>query len=108
MKQIHNRLITITRNDIHHGYQLAQTGHAIAEFCLTHHTEAKKWNNNYLISLSIENEEKLEKLSSIFEENNILFSKFYEPDIGNELTSICFIETEFTRKYTKCLKLALK
>ena len=38
----------------------------------------------------------------------ITISYFEEPDIGNELTSICFVETEQTRKLTSHLPLSLK
>lgn len=38
----------------------------------------------------------------------ITVSYFEEPDIGNELTSICFVETEQTRKLTSHLTLSLK
>ena len=31
-----SRLITVTRNDISPGYQIAQTGHAISQFFIVH------------------------------------------------------------------------
>jgi hypothetical protein len=37
---------------------------------------------------------------------NIEFSEFIEPDIGNELTAIAFLETENSRKLTKKYDLA--
>lgn len=103
-----SRLITVTRNDISPGYQIAQSGHAIAQFFLDHPELAKKWNNNYYISLSIDSKEKLQKLLLDLTKCDIFVSAFYEPDIENELTSICFIENNETRKLTHKLKLSLK
>lgn len=110
MKHNHqvSRLITVTRADIHPGYQIAQSGHAISQFFLDHPELSKKWNNNYLISLSVDSQEKLQKLLLKLHEKDVPLSFFTEPDIGNELTSICFIETEETRRLTSHLPLALK
>lgn len=103
-----SRLITVTRNDISHGYQIAQSGHSIAQFFLDYPELAKKWNNNYYISLSIDSEEKLQKLLLDLTKCDISVSSFHEPDIENELTSICFIENDEARKLTHKLKLSLK
>ena len=103
-----SRLIVITRNDIKPGYQIAQSGHAISQFFLDHPELASKWNNNYLISLSVPSEQKLIHLLDKLQKQNVPVSYFTEPDIGNELTSICFLETEETKKYTTHLPLSLK
>lgn len=102
------RLIVITRNDIPPGHQIAQSGHAISQFFLDHPELSKKWNNNYLISLSVPNEEKLTRVLLKLQENGINVSYFIEPDINDQLTSICFIETNETKKYTSHLPLSLK
>lgn len=68
----------------------------------------KEWNNSYLISLSIQSEEKLAQFIGKLQEKEIPFSYFLEPDIGNELTSICFLETPETRRLTSSLPLSLK
>ena len=68
---------------------------------------AKQWNNNYLISLAISSEKKLEDLLTKLIHNGHRVSYFMEPDINNELTSICFIETERTKKFTSHLPLSL-
>jgi len=101
-------LIVITRDDIKPGHQIAQSGHAISQFILDHFDLSRKWNNSYLISLSIPNEEKLSKLLFKLQDTGVPVSYFIEPDIGNELTSICFIETEETKKLTSHLPLSLK
>jgi hypothetical protein len=74
---------------------------------LDHHELAKRWNNNYLISLSIESEEKLFYFSKKLNELEIPYSIFTEPDIGDELTSLCFIETEDTKNLTRRLQVSL-
>lgn len=103
-----SRLIVITRDDINPGYQIAQSGHGIAQFYLDQPELARKWNNNYLISLSVPSEQKLTHLLEKLQKRNVPVSYFTEPDIGNELTSICFLETEETKKYTSHLPLSLK
>ncbi len=101
------RLITITRNDISSGYQIAQSGHAIAQFFLEHPELSKQWNNNYLISLSIDSEQSLYNLLEQIENTGTPVSYFREPDIGHELTSLCFIQNDKTKKITHKLKLSL-
>ena len=105
--QIEKRLIVVTREDLKPGYQIAQSGHAISQFILEHNELAKEWNNNYLISLSISSEQKLENLLRKLINSGQSVSYFMEPDINNELTSICFIETEETKKLTSHLPLSL-
>ena len=108
MKHQISRLIVVTRGDIPAGNQMSQMGHSIAQFMLEHPEMSKKWNNNYLISLSISSEEKLSNLLTKIKDIGIPVSYFIEPDIGNELTSICFVETEQTRRLTSGLPLSLK
>lgn len=62
----------------------------------------------YLISLSVESEEKLGHLLVKLNKLGIPVSYFQESDLDNELTSICFLETENTIKLTSSLSLALK
>ena len=98
----------MTRNDIKPGHQNAQSGHAISQFILDHYDHAKRWNNNYLISLSIKSEEKLYNLLEKIKHLDIPMSYFTEPDINDELTSICFIETDETKRLTSSLPLSFK
>lgn len=86
---------------------MAQCGHAISQYFLDYPELGRKWRNNYLISLAIDSEEKLQHVLSIFQQHNVEVSYFYEPDFGDQLTSICFLENDFTKKYTKKLKLSL-
>ena len=90
------------------GSQIAQSGHAIAQFLFEHPEKSKEWNNNYLICLSTENEQSLEKLVLKLNTFDIPISMFYEPDLNNQLTSIAFQHDIHSRKYTTSLSLALK
>ena len=82
-------------------------GHSISQFILDYYELSKQWNNNYLISLSVESEFKLQKLLTKLVDIGIPLSYFTEPDIGDELTSICFLETDQTIKLTSHIPLSL-
>jgi hypothetical protein len=86
---------------------MAQAAHAISQFHLEYPEETKRWNNNYLISLSIDTEKKLQTLLTKLNDVGVSVSYFTEPDIGDELTSICFIETPETIRLTSHLPLFL-
>lgn len=90
------------------GLQMSQSGHALAQFMLDHPDQATQWNNNYLICLSVENEEHLKNLMTKLNAHGIRASHFLEPDIGFELTAIAFEGTEKAAKLTSSLPLALK
>lgn len=102
------RLIIITRSDLSPGLQISQSGHSIAQFHLDHPDLASKWNNNYLISLSVNSEKKLESVLNKLLGMGIPISYFCEPDINDELTSICFLESDKTNKVTNKLRLSLE
>jgi len=75
---------------------------------LEHPEKAREWNNNYLISLSIPNEQKLSSLLTKLLDNNISVSYFQEPDIENQLTSIAFQADDVSSKMVSSLPLSLK
>ena len=108
MKQI--KLVTITRKDLSDGYQLVQSGHSIAEFAFKHPKKFNDWmlNSKYLVSLSIDDEKKLNEIYNVLKKNGAHVVSFREPDIGNEVTSICYYGTPELRKITNKLDLALK
>jgi len=87
-----------------------QTGHSIAEFAHQFPNQFNDWkrDSNYLISLSIDNEEKLERLYYKLLDNGADIVGFTEPDIGDQLTAICYYGTPEMRKHTDKLDLALK
>ena len=108
MKQV--KLVTVVRADLKPGAQIAQTGHAIAEFAHQFPTEFQEWKtkSNYLISLSIDNEERLQRLFYKLQDNGADVVAFTEPDIQDQLTSICYYGTPEMRKITDKLDLALE
>lgn len=110
MTQINQKLIIITRRDLHPGYQAVQSSHAGIDFQHQHPEIAKQWNkeSNYLIILSVANEEQLFLYLEKFNFHNIKTTVFREPDIGNEITAIAVEPSEKTRKLTSKLPLALK
>ena len=110
MKQINQKLVIITRRDLSPGYQAVQASHAGIDFQHQHPEIAKQWNkeSNYLIILSVENEDQLSLYLEKFKFYNIKTTTFREPDIGNEITAIAVEPSEKTRKLTSKLPLALK
>ena len=103
-----NKLIVVTRKDLTPGYQIAQAGHALAQFMLDYPDQANQWNNNYLICLSVENENQLKTLLEKMRMHDIPVSYFLEPDLGNEMTAIAFQGSDKASKLTSSIPLALK
>lgn len=56
---------------------------------------------NYLISLSIDNEENIQDLYYKLRYFGVDVVTFYEPDIDNQMTAICLYDTPDMQKYTK-------
>jgi len=65
-------------------------------------------DSEYLVSLSTNNEEKLQRLYYKLLDNGADVVGFTEPDIGDQLTAICYYGTPEMRKHTNNLDLALK
>ena len=108
--QINQKLYVITRRDLSPGDQMTQSCHAGIDFQHQHPEIAKQWNkeSNYLIILSVENEERLFLCLEKFKYYGLKTTEFREPDIENQLTAIAIEPGELTRKLTKKLPLALK
>jgi hypothetical protein len=72
--------------------------------------ESHKWHkdSNYLCQLSVENELELEILANKAEKEGLKVIRFYEPDIGNQLTAICLEPSEKVKYLTSSLPLMLK
>lgn len=90
--------------------QVAQTAHAVADFCLKFPELSKDWNtiSNYLICLSTNDEQCLIALAIKCKEKGLDFLVFREPDVGNEVTAICIAPSEITQKLVSNLPLTLK
>ena len=108
MKQV--KLVTVTRKDLKAGQQLVQTGHSIAEFAYQYPNHFSDWMQNHknLAALSTDNEESLKNLYNELKSNGAHVVAFIEPDIGDQVTSICYFGTPEMRKHTQKLNLALE
>lgn len=104
------KLVTVTRKDLTAGYQLVQSGHAIAEWIKQFPEHFTEWTkqSNYLVSLSTDNEETLQDLFNRLKYYGANVVAFYEPDINNQMTAICYYGTPEMMKHTKKLSLALQ
>ena len=107
-KQV-NKLMVIVRKDIPNGLMIAQAGHSIVEFSKEFNDLYNDWHNNsnYLIVLEIDNEKELKDLYNKLKWHGAHVVAFYEPDIDNQMTSICYYGTPEMRKHTQKLDLAL-
>jgi hypothetical protein len=91
------------------GQQLVQTGHSIAEFAHKHPDQFSDWmqNSQYLVSLSTDDEQSLKNIYDKLKYYGACIVAFTEPDIGDQMTAICYFGTPEMRKYTQKLDLAL-
>ena len=101
--------MVIVRKDINNGLMMAQSCHAVADFAHELPQFFKSWkdNSNYLISLATQDEQSLEKYYNKLRESGAPIIAFREPDIGNQLTAICFYGLPHYRKLVSNLPLAL-
>lgn len=101
-----SKLVVITRSDLTQGYQSQQSTHSVADFAHEFPQSFNEWKttSNSIICLQVNNEteldtlyNKLSKLTSV--------TKFYEPDLNDELTSICLYANKDIRKKVSYLPL---
>jgi len=64
-------------------------------------------NSQYVVSLSVDNEQKLKEIHNKLEWFGANVVAFREPDMKNQLTSIAYYGTPELMKITNNLKLAL-
>ena len=102
-----NKLRVISRRDLPLPYQAVQSAHAGIQFQHEYPELAKNWfhNSNYLIFLSVNNEEELNSLIDRAMSKNIKISIFREPDINNEITAIALEPCDDSKRITSALKL---
>jgi hypothetical protein len=79
-----------------------QSGHAAIDFQHQYPLDAKEWHtsSNYLVFLTVANEEELIKLISKAILTGIKHTIFREPDLGNKITAVAFEATDAARKLT--------
>jgi hypothetical protein len=97
---VSNKLYVVTRNDLTKSQQAVQSGHALAEFLLTHNTN---WTNGTLVYLKVVNEVSLKDLTKELNNSNIAYVSFKEPDRGDELTAIASLGNNSTFKSLQLL-----
>lgn len=92
------------------GYQIPQAMHAAMEFANNYKEENKFWyaTSNSLVVLTTKTEQTLWELSEKLTKLGLLHSKFFEPDIGYELTAIALVPCLETKKALSSLPLAGK
>ncbi len=91
------------------GYQAVQACHAMRQFTEEQKEVDALWfkNSNYIVLLSVENEEALENLIAMASIKNVRLAIFREPDIDNQITAVAFEPGEQSRRLCSRLKLAL-
>ena len=94
------KMYVVVREDLEPIYKMVQGAHALAGYMLEHGQAAAEWNNETLVFIYVKDEEKLFRLKNKLEYKGIKFHSFYEPDIGNQLTSIaCYSEEQIFKNY---------
>ena len=100
------KLVVITRSDLTPGYQAQQSTHSVADFAHEFPQQFKEWKttSNSIICLQVNNEKELNDLYlKLFKLTPV--TKFYEPDLNDELTSICLYADKDVRKKVSYLPL---
>ena len=102
MKQIHSKLRVVSRRDLPIGTQALQSGHAAIDFQHEFPVEAREWqnNSNYLVFLTVADEEELIKLTTKAILKGIKYTVFREPDLNNQITAVAFEPNDTSRKLT--------
>lgn len=103
-------MYVVTREDLPLGYQVPQAMHAAMEFANNYKEENKFWyaTSNSLVVLSTKSERALWELSEKLTKLGLSHSKFFEPDVGYELTAIALVPWLETKKALSSLPLAGK
>jgi len=91
------------------GSQAIQASHAVIQFIFEHPEIANDWYNisQYLVFLSVKNQEELLELAEKLRWKEILFSEFREPDLDNEVTAIALEPSNEARKVVSSMPLLL-
>ena len=93
-----NKLYILIDNNLDPIYGAVQCGHSIAQWLIEY--GQKKWNNEYLIYLSVD----INKWKTLLDNTETLYSEFHEPDLDNRLTSIAIYEKDFPSSIIRELK----
>lgn len=83
--QREQRLYVLIDKTLEPVYGCVQGGHAVAQWLLDH--PEQDWNNNYLIYLKADIENWMKRLDIL----EIDYTRFQEPDLGGQTTSIAVL-----------------
>ena len=84
-----DKMYVLIRKNLSKSQQAVQGGHAVAEYILNN--PECVWSNGTLVYLAVKDEEELISWSNILKSENINYSLFREPDIGNQITAIATV-----------------
>lgn len=104
------KLRVVVRKDLHPSYQAVQAAHAGIQFQHEYPEIAKHWHetSNYLVNLSANDEDHLNRLIDKAYSKDIKVSIFREPDIDNQITAVAFEPSDESRRMLSHLDLSLK
>ena len=87
-----DKVYVVTRRDLSPGYQAVQSVHAMNTFSHEHSKVETAWFNqsSFLALLTVADECELKSLMNLASEKKIIFSKYTEPDLNNEVTAVAF------------------
>ena len=102
-----SRLITVTIEDMSHGYQIAQTAHVVAQFAVEQPNIFKEWHSTsgYLICLAVPELSDLNNLKETLKTKMVKYVEFYEPDVS-QITGIAIEPSDLSDELTAELSLA--
>lgn len=85
-----DKLYVIVREDLPQELQITQLCNSLGNFILQHQELGQQWmkKSNSIICLNAKNESELQSLLQKTEETGLCFSRYLEPQLKDELTSI--------------------
>lgn len=103
------RLYVVVRNDLLPGLQISQSIHAKDDFTHEHPAEEKRWRDtsNTIIVLSGTSDQIYSVISKALT-HDVKYSRFKEPDLGDQVTAVALEPGEKTVEIVRGLPLALR
>lgn len=107
---MHPKLYVLTRADLSPGAQATQSAHAAFQFAIEHPQLTEEWyrNSQYLILLSVPDEEALMGWVLNLQDEGLVHSVFHEPDWEDQLTAIAVAPSETAQRIFANLPLTLR
>ena len=104
------RLYAIGRSDLSPGQQAVQACHAVADLCVRHRDgEVADWADNHktMVVLGAKDEAELRALLQALNSAGLRCQPFFEPDMGNQLTSIAIHPADWKEARSKLSRMPL-